>query len=337
MASYQGYPQGPQGSAPDATQGAPQAPPGAQPGAPQQHGAPAPPPHGAPPPPLYPSYYYPPPGAPAVVVYGTSGASAPVYLQGAGVGAGAVVLPAPPAPQPDCCGGGGGGGCCGGAQPPALGALSEPLTLAAYALQSHGGVALGLGILFLFSTGWTLLSSVMLIAQGALLRASGGSAAALQAALADAAAVPPRKACCGRTRNGNARGLAIAGIVFAVCECLLGLGLGLGLGIGLLRQPLTSGNSRLSVCGAAVPSGQQLCLSSVTSASVLWSRDADGTPYSIPLSLLRTGDVRGSQYLLWAAGTTFFTGIVNIALSTHTMYLCKAVEALGAAGAPPRM
>ena len=285
--------------------------------------------------------YYPPPGGapPAVInIYGSDGypaGGAPAYLPGAGP----VTLPLPQALQAlpiedDCC------GCSGGGAPrtPQQQALTEPLPLAAYALQAHGGVAIGLGVLFLLSTGWSVLSAIMLIAQGGLLRASGASAAALQAALADAAAVPPRRVCCGRSRNANARGLAIAAMVFAVCECLLGLGLGLGLGISLLYQPVTatSPSEQLLVCGSAFPTGQQQCLSSVTSANLQWLRSGGGAPFLQPLVLLRRNDIPGSQYLLWAAGTTFFSGCVIIALSAHTMHLCKVVAAFTAPAAAPR-
>ena len=262
-----------------------------------------------------PQYYPPPSGAAA---FATRDPTA--YAAGP-----ALMYAAPPPPPPT--------GCCGGGA--AAAPLADALAVAACAFHSAGTLALALGALFLLSSGWAVCSSILMIAQACLLRAAGATPLAMQELVAGAGASPPR-GCCGAPRHANLRGLAIAAIVFAAMELALGLGLGLGLGISLgLPNDYSLANrsgSTLRICGAtsvAAPSASA-CLVTVTSADMVYSSSSgsSGSTWTSPLAIVFRYNIGGSQYLLWAAGTTAFTAATNIALAVQTMKLSKMVVGL---------
>ena len=231
----------------------------------------------------------------------------------------------PELPPSDCC------------APSASGplALTDSFSVAAYAFSTAGALALGLACLSLVSTGWAVMSSLLVIAQGCLLRSAGASPAAVYALRSESPSAP--QGCCCSRRSSNLRGLAIAAIVFAVLELLLGLGLGLGLGIALglpndgsLKN---SANSYLRVCGATntAGTGALSCLNTVTSADMVYlpsSSSSSSSAGTTPLALLRRQQIGGSQYLLWAAGTTAFTAAANIGLSALTIQLSNMLPRL---------
>jgi hypothetical protein len=178
----------------------------------------------------------------------------------------------------DCCGG---GGCCSRAL---LQPLRTPTEAALPPLRALGCASLGLGIAFLLNGGWAVLSSIFVIAHGALLMSYTGKSSALNEVVHDVKAASGA-ACCARKRHLQLRSLAIAAIVFALMEMLLAMGLGWGLGGGI-GQPLstaflTDPRNNVQVCN-----GWQ-CLSGVTSATCVatrWRAAASVLPPPLTLS-----------------------------------------------------
>jgi hypothetical protein len=178
----------------------------------------------------------------------------------------------------DCCGG---GGCCSRAL---LQPLRTPTEAALPPLRALGCASLGLGVAFLLNGGWAVLSSIFVIAHGALLMSYTGKSSALNEVVHDVKAASGT-ACCARKRHLQLRSLAIAAIVFALMEMLLAMGLGWGLGGGI-GQPLstaflTDPRNNVQVCNG----GQ--CLSGVTSATCVatrWRAAASVLPPPLTLS-----------------------------------------------------
>ena len=85
------------------------------------------------------------------------------------------------------------------------------------------------------SGGLCFISSVLLIAQGAIWLSTTESLASLAGALAKSKSIAGTE-CCGGPL-ANLRGLASAGIVFACLEILAALGLGVGIGALIFLTP----------------------------------------------------------------------------------------------------
>ena len=147
--------------------------------------------------------------------------------------------------------------CCGG------GTSISQHTIPSELLYSLPGIvscaSLGLTIFFLIHGGWCQMSSILLI-----------SASAILFNAAPQRQVTSPDTCCSGRRLPTIRNLAVAAIVFASFELILGIALGLGLGGGI-GQPLdgksSSSSTRLAVCGLS-QTGLSTCLSSVTSATL---------------------------------------------------------------------
>ena len=163
----------------------------------------------------------------------------------------------------DCCG----GGCCSSRS--LLQPLRTPTEAALPPLRALGCASLGLGIAFLLNGGWAVMSSIFVIAHGALLVGYTGKSRALEEVVHEVKAASGT-ACCTRKRHMQLRSLAVAAIVFACMEMLLAMGLGWGLGGGI-GQPLstsflTDPRNNVRVCNSLQ------CLSGVTSATCVARR-----------------------------------------------------------------
>ena len=229
---------------------------------------------------------YPPPGS--LPPSAAPGGPAPVYF---------ITLPqAPPglgsaAPPPAVDAGG--GGCCG--QRKLLRPLRSPSEVARPALRALAGAALGLGLLALFSGGWAVLSSIFVIAQAAQWRAATKEPRSIDEVVGEVKAMAGT-GCCGKKRHLHLRSLAVAAIVFASLELLLGMMLGWGLG-GALGQPLpsawlTSSSNRVEVCNGAQ------CITGVTSATWGYMRQRSTQVVREPLAIFRAGEVGAANCAL---------------------------------------
>jgi hypothetical protein len=223
---------------------------------------------------------YPPPGS-----LPPAGGPAPVYfitLPQAPPGLGAV------SPPPAAVDAGGGGCCCG--QRKLLRPLRSPSEVARPALRALAAAALGLGLLGLFSGGWAVLSSIFVIAQAAQWRAATKEPKSIDEVVGEVKAVAGT-GCCGKKRHLHLRSLAVAAIVFASLELLLGMMLGWGLG-GALGQALpsawlTSSSNFVEVCNGAQ------CITGVTSATwgYLRQRSSSSQVTRENLAIFRAGQV----------------------------------------------
>jgi hypothetical protein len=156
-------------------------------------------------------------------------------------------------------------GCCGCGR--LLRPLRTPSEAARPVFRALASVALGLGILFLLSGGWCVLSSIFVIAQAGMWRTATATPAALDALVSEVKA-PAASAtgCCGRKRTAHLRSLATAAIVFGVMEMLLavtlGWGLGASLGQALGRNFLTNSLNNIRICDIS-----GACINNVVSAT----------------------------------------------------------------------
>lgn len=202
-------------------------------------------------------------------------------------------MPPPPGLQQLQVAAGGGGddsgcGCCGCGR--LLRPLRTPSEAARPVFRALASVALGLGIFFLVSGGWCVLSSIFVIAQAGMWRTATATPAALDALVSEVKA-PAASAtgCCGRKRTAHLRSLATAAIVFGVLEMLLavtlGWGLGATLGQALGRNFLTNSLNNIQICDIS-----GACINSVASAT--WRMtEANGQPLRAAqqLSIYRQG------------------------------------------------
>jgi uncharacterized membrane protein len=156
-------------------------------------------------------------------------------------------------------------------------------------------ITLGMGILCLLSGGWCVVSSVLVIVQGAVWLSVTTDQASLAESLARDATTSG-SGCCGGPLS-NLRGLAISGIVFACLEIPAALGIG-----------FTAGLFSLSPTGACVTrcdgwSGQ--CQTTCTNAFF-----ASGV------------------WLVYSAGASLICGALNISMSVATLHLHKMLSAV---------
>ena len=171
-------------------------------------------------------------------------------------------------------------------------------------------IVLGLGILGAFSGGFCFVSSIIVLVQGALWLLATSSGPSLAFAVVDWS-MTSDTACCGGTFI-KLRGLAIAGIVFACVEVLLGLCVGIGVGYiyvlsGVSQPPNVS-------CSSYYPYN---CQCYVTSPSVINPIVALGI------------------WLFYAAGNSIIVAALNISLSVSTLHLLRVFAAIQSSSPPP--
>lgn len=148
---------------------------------------------------------------------------------------------------------------------------------------------LGLGILCMISGGLCVISSVLIIVQGALWLRVSSSPATLAKAVSELR-IAGVAGCCSSTTN-NLRNLAISAIVFSSLELLVGFGAGLGLGVWFLTRSFFCSNFFPFNC----------------------SQRFNG-PYLV------------GQWLLFASGTSLITGALNISMSVLTLHTLQLLS-----------
>jgi hypothetical protein len=174
------------------------------------------------------------------------------------------------------------------------------------AIRVFAPIMLGLGILGAFSGGFCLISSILVLVQGALWLNASSSVPSLAIAVNEMATTPGI-ACCGGTFT-KLRGLAISGIVFACIELLLALGIGIGIGYAYV----VNGAIYSCYCPAYY--------------SCTCSNNGVINYY--------TGV---GIWLFYAAGNSIIAAALNISLSVATLHLLQIFAAVESSPSPAQM
>lgn len=164
-------------------------------------------------------------------------------------------------------------------------------------------IMLGLGVLGVLSGGIVLVSSVLMIAQGALWLDATKTAEALAAATVALQRSGGLNASCCQGTLFTLRSLAIAGIVFASLEILAGAGVGAGYGYTVMNERIC-GTGRTEISCAEL---------SITADTRIMNIHPD-TPLGV--------------YLIYVAGNAFIAGPLNVAMSAATLQLLQLVASL---------
>jgi hypothetical protein len=162
-------------------------------------------------------------------------------------------------------------------------------------------IMIGMGILCLVSGGWCVVSSALVIAQGAIWLEATASHASLAEAMGKNKTLAG-VGCCGGPLS-NLRGLAIAGIVFACLEILIALGMGIGIGALGILTPL---GGTIRVCD---PNFNSFC-------DWVFVPNLASPFFSFGI------------WLTYAAGASAIGGAFNISICVATTYLLKMLASI---------
>lgn len=174
------------------------------------------------------------------------------------------------------------------------------------AIRIFAPVMLGLGILGASSAGFCLVSSILVLVQGALWLGVTSKVSSLAIAVVELSTTSGM-ACCGGTFT-KLRGLAIAGIVFACLELALGLGVGIGLGY-IYALNGTNANFSSFYCIGYYSCRYYPSTSINSSAAVgIW--------------------------LFYAAGNSIVAAALNISLCVVTLHLLQMFAAINSSSSP---
>lgn len=160
-------------------------------------------------------------------------------------------------------------------------------------------IMVGMGILCMLSGGVCLVSSALVIAQGAVWLQVTKSFASLAGAMGKNRTLAG-SGCCGGPLT-NLRGLSIAGIVFGVLEILLGLGVGVGIG-AIILTPFSN-----YYCD----NGYYPNCNSISVSNPFW---------------------QVGTWLMYAGGASIIGGAVNISMCVATMQLLAMLNSIAING-----
>lgn len=172
-------------------------------------------------------------------------------------------------------------------------------------IRTLAPVLIGLGVMCMVSGGPCVVSSALVIAQGAVWLSATATLPEFERVVA-AMKTMSISSCAASGKLAVLRNLAISGIVFASIELLVGFSIGVGVGLftGSLYQK------------SLFPSLQ---------------RDFNGFIIQPPSCILRFNDnfwLRISSYFFYFAGNAVVAGAVNVTLSVVTLQLLPVVDKL---------